>query len=244
MFKLRSALAGLSWLLVPCLAIGAESLAPLAPGEYLTQGGWGILNVSKNPSSARSFVISSNGANGHTCSVRGTIVEGNRGVPEAMIPETDCEIVFRAKTGTIEVTTNGAPSCRYFCGARAGFTGQYFRPATGCGTGQRLRTHAEFERLYKAGSYSDALAALEPLVERCGAVLDWREKYQGLNDLAITQHHLGRGAACIQTLQPLAAEAAVSDETLRERYPPADYERMQKFVNWTRTNLALCGRDR
>ena len=187
MVKLRSILAGLSFFLAPYLATGAEKLSPIAPGEYLTHGGWGILNVSKKQSVARSFVISSNGANGHSCSVHGAIVEGNLGVPEAVQAETGCEIVFRADNGSIDVTTNGAPSCRYFCGARAGFTGHYFRPASGCGTGQRLRTHAEFERLYKARRYSDAVSKLGPMEERCAAVLDWREKYQAVNDLAITQ---------------------------------------------------------
>ena len=244
MLSMRSAVAGLVCFFAPWVATGASQASSLTPGEYLTNGGWGNLKISKVLGRQLSFAIWSNGANGHSCYLRGSILNGNQGVPEISVPDKDCRLLFREDKGAIDVTTNGSASCRAFCGARAGFTGQYVRPPPSCGSGDRQRDHGEFERLYRLQHYAEARWVLKTMVEHCEAVFDWREKSQALNDIAITQHHLGQDDACIRTLQPLATEASVSDEALRAKYPPTDYERMQKIVNWTRTNLALCRRGR
>jgi hypothetical protein len=55
-----------------------------------------------------------------------------------------------------------------------------------------------------------------------------------------TSYALGDRAACLKTLQPLAEDAALSDDGVKENYPPADAEIYLPVVRATRTNLKLC----
>ncbi len=47
-------------------------------------------------------------------------------------------------------------------------------------------------------------------------------------------------AACRATLAPLAADAARSDEAIRNDYPPSDADAYLSVLKATRTNLKLC----
>jgi hypothetical protein len=51
---------------------------------------------------------------------------------------------------------------------------------------------------------------------------------------------LGDFTACQRTLQSLAADAAKTDEALREKYPPSDADSYLPIVKAARTNIKLC----
>ena len=210
-----------------------------APGEYVSAGGWGVLTLRIEADKRLLFELETTGANGHSCSLDGEIRNGRTIVSDTPEP-TACEVRFTPNGSAIDVSTNDAASCRSFCGARAGFVGRYLRPLPGCDSLSRGATNAEFKRLYDKRDYREAQQQASRLLERCTATMSWTERGRLMNDLAITQHHLGLNDACVRTLQPLADDAASSDEALMNRLPPADYDNYLPIVESTRTNLRLC----
>jgi hypothetical protein len=70
--------------------------------------------------------------------------------------------------------------------------------------------------------------------------MSWLETASIRNDLAVTQYHLHDRAACLSTLDPLAADAAKSDAAIRENFPPTDADDYLPLVKAARTNLKLC----
>jgi len=72
--------------------------------------------------------------------------------------------------------------------------------------------------------------------------MDWLTLGWVRNDLAMTQYQLGRPADCLATLEPLSADAAMTEEEARERYLPGDWENYEPIVMETRANIALCTR--
>lgn len=131
-------------------------------------------------------------------------------------------------------------ACRYYCGARAGFEGEYVRPAPACQPASIAKTRAEFKRLYDRKAYSEAVAVLEPVLKNCSKTMYWLDIGWVRNDLALTHAKLGHREICRQLLQPLAEDAAQTDDQIRENYPPSDAENYLPIVKATRTNLKLC----
>lgn len=78
------------------------------------------------------------------------------------------------------------------------------------------------------------------MLARCQKTLDWLGAHWLRNDLALAQLRLGDAAACRATLQPLAADAARSDDAIRDSYPPSDAESYLGVLKAARTNLKLC----
>ena len=211
----------------------------LAPGEYVSEGGWGVLTLRTETDKRLLFELETVGANGHSCSLDGEIRNGRTTVSDTPEPAA-CVVRFVTAGTGIDVSTNDAASCRTFCGTRAGFTGRYLRPAPGCDSLSRGATGAEFKRLYENGAYRDAQQQASRLLERCAGTMTWTERARRLNDLAITQYHLGLLEACVRTLQPLADDAAASNQALMDRLPPTDYENYLPIVESTRNNLRWC----
>lgn len=214
----------------------------LAPGEYITRNGWGVLRISNSEHRATHFSIEATGANAHTCSLEGDVQSG-RAILDIDEPNRSCVVTFRPNADGIDVSGVDLDACRYFCGMRASFAGEYLRPGPGC-TGKELSaTRARFKQLYASKSYAKAVAVLAPLLSRCSKTLgqesDWIR-----NDLAITQYHLGRLSDCRKTLEPLAKDAARTEEELRSSLPPADFDAYLPIARATRHNLKLCARER
>ena len=84
------------------------------------------------------------------------------------------------------------------------------------------------------------MATLAPLLSQCQRTLDWLSEPWLRNDLALAQLRAGDAAACRATLAPLAADAARSDEAIRNDYPPSDADAYLSVLKATRTNLKLC----
>jgi hypothetical protein len=228
MKKLRHVLLSLA--LLGCSALAAAQTTPPA-GEYIYQGGSGQLRVKADGH----FDITTIGANAHTCALDGSIVRG-----KAKIDDGACVVSFAVDADKVKVSTNGEEQCRDNCGARAGFEGTYTRPAPGCTDKAVTNTRKVFKRQYDAKSYAAARTTLAPVLTDCDATLDWITKGWVRNDLALTQYKLDDRAACLKTLQPLAEDAALSDDGVKENYPPADAEIFLPVVRATRTNLKLC----
>jgi hypothetical protein len=223
------------------LAQARPAASALAPGEYATEGGWGVLTLRTEANQRLLFELETVGPNGHTCSLDGEIRNGRTTVGDTPGPVA-CVVRFVASaTGTgIDVSTNDADSCHSFCGARASFVGRYLRALPGCDSLSRGATGAEFRRLYEGGAYRDAQQQASRLLERCAPLMTRNEYAQWLNDLAAAQYRLGQHDACVRTLQPLADDAAASNQALMDRLPPTDYENYLPLVETTRSHLRWC----
>jgi hypothetical protein len=159
---------------------------------------------------------------------------------KAKIDDTACVVSFAVNADKVRVSTNGVDQCRESCGARASFEGTYTRPAPGCTDKAVAVSRKRFKRQYDAKDYTAARTTLAPVLADCAPTLDWITTGWVRNDLALAQLRAGDRAACLQTLQPLAEDAALSDDGVKENYPPADAEIYLPVVRATRTNLKLC----
>lgn len=235
---LRTAAGTLAALLVlpACVRAGAEALRP---GEYVTENGWGVLTISTSEDRTAHFSIEAIGGNGHMCSLEGE-VRDLRARLDVDEPDKACVVTFLPKAEGIEVSSVDSELCRFFCGMRATFEGQYLKPSPGCGSQERGATRERFKQLYAAKSYAKASTVLEPLLRDCSKTLDWLESGWVRNDLAITQYHLGRLADCRKTLEPLTAEAAKTEEELRSSLPPSDFDNYLPIAKATWHNAKLC----
>jgi hypothetical protein len=251
MMPFRSLLQTLAVALTALAALPACTRAgtdPLTPGEYLTEGGWGVLTISRSETQTTHFSLEATGANGHSCSLEGDI-QNDKAILPAYDPDTDppgppCVVTFRPTAEGIDVSDNdpkndaNLDACRYYCGVRAHFEGEYLIPNPGCTTEESSATHARFDQLYESHSYGEAAAVLEPLLARCSKTLGLEGSWIA-NDLAITLYHLGRLADCRKTLEPLAKDLARTDES---SLPPLDLELYLSLAKATRHNLRLCAR--
>lgn len=209
-----------------------------APGEYVTEGGWGTLVVGPAKGGANPFKIDALGSNFHVCGLEGEI-RGGKATLEGEEPKKPCIVTFKSTPTGLEVKgTEGA--CGQYCGMRAQFEGTYLKPAKGCAASEMKATRAAFKRQYDARKFDEARALLEPLHAGCGKMLFWIDEGWVRNDLAITQYRLGDRAGCLKTLQPLSEDAAKTDAQLKDDYPPSDWDAYSRVVRATRANLKLC----
>jgi len=211
---------------------GHAGQAAVAPGKYVTEGGWGDLSIRKDKDGRLAFEIIAVGANAHTCSLEG-IIENGRAVLEGLEGDKRCIVTFTPKGRDIEVTDNDG-ECRMYCGARAGFTGLYVTPRPGCTRAAIRKSRDEFKRLYDRKSFARARDVLEPVLNNCGYVLHWADRDWIRNDLALTYYKLGDSGECLRILQP------VIDEGKDVVYGPSDEEIRKPIEKATRTNQNLC----
>lgn len=243
----RRSLNAVMWALALGAALPASAAGPAtrtatpAPGVYATEGGFGQLTVQAPVGGASRFAIETQGANGHSCALDGTI-RGGRAQLDTTPGDPACVIGFEPLASGYRVSGSGGGECRYFCGARAGFEFDYLPLPTACETQQVQRQRDRFLRDYKAKRYGDAAPVLQTLLTQCERWLNWFEVGEVRNDLAITQYHLGQKAACRATLAPVAATATRNRQTLQASLPPTDFESYLPIAKATWHNLKLCRR--
>lgn len=241
--------AALACTALPCKAPAADT--PLPAGEYLAKGGWGTLIIQKARQGEQVFSLESLGANGHSCSLGGSIRNGEANLHEDW-QEGTCNVKFKLHDNSIEVSSELTESCRSYCGARAGFTGTYLKPAPGCSTLALRQTRNRFKKLYDSKDYASAERLLAPVLSDCKATLHWLDELATRNDLALTQAKLGEGKTCRSTLDPMAEDAQRYSGTQEDntaicdsgdRYlPPADCDGYLRQVRAAKTNLGWCER--
>lgn len=220
-------------------AMAAKPPHALAPGEYITERGWGVLSIGPTASGGQTFSLEATGANAHICTMEGRIVRGLAELEGAN--DRLCRVVFRKVADGISVEDDGdGDACRAYCGARAGFPGTYLRPLPGCAPTAVKDARARFKRQYEAKSHGEAVATLAPVLSRCARTLAWQDESWIRNDLALAQARAGNKAACRATLAPLRDLAEERDEDLEHVGPPAEAYANLRIARATRTNLALC----
>jgi hypothetical protein len=181
--------------------------------------------------------IDSLGTNAHTCEVDGVLAGHQAKTSEG------CLIDFEVSLDRLNVGANSTTDgqCRQHCGARAGFSGDYFREVPACRADPVKRDRARFQALYDDRRFREAAEVLGTLLNRCGRFLWWLEDVQVRNDLAVTYHRLGDNAACIGVLSPIR-RAFVEDEKITGRaFPPAEAPDADPLVESTRFNWKSCG---
>ena len=188
----------------------------------------------KSGAGATSFEITTVGGNGHTCSLEGEIRSGTAQLEGSDGP---CVVTFRVAQHGVEVSGN--QECHYWCGMRATFEGTFLAADASCASKARGAARKTFQHAYDRKDYAAARSALGPLLADCGDALPWTENLSLRNDLAVTLFHLHERGACLATLEPLAADAAGSDDDLLER-GVVEAEVMRPLVHAARTNLKLC----
>jgi hypothetical protein len=201
----------------------------------------GDLVIQSLEQGVQKFSIETVGANGHTCAVEGEIRDAVARIDSA-VDAAACEIRFELKNRQIDVDTNGADSCREWCGVRASFEGSYRLPVAACTATARQEARKRFKQYYDQKKYDVAVTLLPPILAECADLVGEVERRWILNDLAITQFKLGRPADCLTTLAPLREEAAKSDDELREEIPPSDQYDWLPVIKATRANLSLCNK--
>lgn len=228
------------FVLAGCLLAPAEAqTTALKPGDYITERGWGNLELKAGKGGTLKFSIQTVGANFHTCDVEGELNNG-RATLEALEKDAPCVVTMTATPKGIEVKSSDSGTCRYYCGARAHFEGLYIAPPPECAGKAVAASRKSFKQLYDGKKFADARAKLEPVLQKCSMLLNWLEDGRIRNDLAVTLHKLNDLAGCRAVLAPLAEDAASTDDQIREGYPPSDAESYLPIVKATRTNLKLC----
>jgi hypothetical protein len=204
-----------------------------APGEYLLDGGGGLLKLSGG-----TFRLDVTGTNAHLCALQGEW-KGDLGtVKDEASP---CRVRFGARGNDVAVTPIDEEACRSWCGARAYFDGLYLKPARECRADAVKATRGAFKKAYDQKQSSRAVTTLRPLLERCARVL-WRFDVMWIrNDLALAQHHAGDDAACLATLEPLGDLRLPPTADEGGSIEPTFDEEWKRLGKATRTNALLCG---
>jgi hypothetical protein len=209
-------------------------------GQYITEQGWGVLDVLQGKDGKRMFRLESVGANGHSCTLDGAIENGIATLKDD--PDRVCKVSFAPIASGVAVADASDGMCRSFCGARAGFEGDYRVPPAGCNTGAVRASREKFKKAYDKKQYAEAESHLAPILSRCTITLNLWDDADIRNDLAITYFHLKNKSACLVALTPLAKLAADDDATIMDAFSfaPSDAEGRVSIAKATRTNLKKC----
>lgn len=212
----------------------------IEPGEYTTEKSWGTLIIKREKTGRLLFNIDSMGGNGHSCTLEGEIKQG-KAILEADDPKQPCVVTFTQGKDGIKVDRSPGMACQFYCGVRATFEGTYMKAPAACRPESVDKTRASARKAYDGKNYEVARNLLGSALKDCKTFLASLTEGWLRNDLAITQHKLKDLAGCRETLQPLAAEAALKDAQIREDYPPTDADVFLPMIKATRVNLKLCG---
>lgn len=216
------------WLAFGALALSLQAGA--APVDYGTERGWGRLTLDR---SARTFSISTIGANGHACWLKGRL----RGTGLTQGAAERCRIALTAgAAGALQVAATPATqdACRQFCGMRATFEGDYLPLPAACKPAALKQQRARGLRDYRAGRFDAALKTWSASLNGCERLMHMFDVWRWRNDMAIAAHHAGRLADCRQWSQ------AVLDDAAPITFPPTDALTAEPLLGAARHNLAKC----
>jgi hypothetical protein len=211
----------------------------LPAGQFATEGGWGRLTVYEGLEGRMRFDLLAVGGNAHSCALDGDI-DGNLARLEPGEGEI-CTVSFDTIHGGLRVTVHdGADACRWYCGMRADFVGDYFLLPDACVGDAVEVARTQFKARYDRRDYAAAIAGLDATADQCGRFIGEITRGWIASDIAIALKHQGDLAGCRERLAPYAELAALSAADIESAYPPAeapDYARLARAV---RTNLKLC----
>lgn len=223
----------------------SEPKAPAAwtpkPGRYVTEPGWGHLDILPFRTGLRFSLETIIGESG--CSLEGDVL-GDRGVARSEWGDGICVVHFKpGRADAIGVAPVDMAQCRKFCGYNGGIEGDYLAVAETCTEPGLDAARQHFKHLYDARQYKAALSTLSKVFDLCRPTLTWQQEGEIRNDLALAQHHNGLDRECLQTLAPYAEDAAKDDEEAAQSWPPGMSDRYLSIVRAARENLQLCRQD-
>lgn len=221
-----------------CIHIALAQAENIKPGRYVIEGGGGHLDIQSPKGKTFPFKIMIVGPNLHTCDLEGNI-KSNRAILPGLETDKACTIKFSPSAGMIKVIAEYT-DCSGYCGMRAWFGGNYILPSSQCRSSSIEKTHEQFDKLYRAKSYTEALSKLMPVISACNKTLHWMDIGAIRNDIAITQYHLGQLDECKKTLEPVLEYAHKDEDQLRENLPPGDFDSFLPIAKATWHNKKLC----
>jgi hypothetical protein len=220
----RASVLVLSRVFALCFAplVSALPTDPIRTGDYEDANGAGsYLEISTADHGKLSFVLLSNGANGHSCFLSGTI-EGNRGQSGTEHGLPNCAVDFHQTSNAIDVQVSGLDgnfeACRSYCGMRAGLEVTFTAPPAGCSRLERQATYRIFAQSDKDHEYGRAFEELRRVQAHCPPFLGWKERDAVHNHLALRLHHLGKNDECLRELENTLGSSAGDEETLRDSF--------------------------
>ncbi|BFO54955.1 hypothetical protein AVXHC19_17580 [Acidovorax sacchari] len=230
-------------MLVWLVTFGAAAAGP-TPGEYATRKGWGSMRVT-DKGGARQFDLLSVGANGHTCTLSGTLQGDKAEVKDA--GDVPCKLAFTPVQGGFNVAALTRESCRGYCGMRASFDGDYLKLPAGCTPAASSRRREAYLQDYRGKRYAEALAGMKAFEGECGGFFNWLDRDRFANDRAITLLRLGRPKECLAALDGTMAgrsrdEASFQAELDKQStmLPPSDWDTYLPIAKSTWFNRRLC----
>ncbi|WP_115585011.1 hypothetical protein [Xanthomonas arboricola] len=234
---------GWSGILVWLAAFGAVASGP-APGQYSTKQGWGSLQVS-DKGGARQFEILTMGANGHSCTLSGTLHGDKAEVSDVV--DAPCKLSFEPVAGGFTIAALTQDSCRDYCGMRAHFEGDYLQLPAGCTSAASSRRREAYLRDYRGKRYAEALAGMQAFAGECGEFLTWLDRDRFANDRALTLLRLNRPQECLATLDQTMAGRSRDEASFQAELdqnstmlPPSDWDASLPIAKSTWFNRKLC----
>ena len=228
--------------LTACATASAADAGPtqIQPGEYITERGWGHLQVTQNAKGALAFVLQTYSGE-DVCDLKGEIKKG-KGIARSPNAKA-CSVAFKPGASALDVAAATPDACKNFCGYNGGFEGTYLKVAKGCGVDEIAQTRLTFKQQYQLKQYKAALATLSPVLDNCAATLAFDEEGDIRNDVAITQYHNGLKAQCLKTLEPYAEDARLDDDQVAVGdWPQAQADMYLDILKAARTNIGLCSK--
>ncbi|WP_375574801.1 hypothetical protein [Paracidovorax oryzae] len=234
---------GWSAMLVWLVAFGGAAAGP-TPGEYATKKGWGSMRVT-DQGGVRQFDLLSVGANGHTCTLSGTLQGDKAEVKDA--GDIPCKLAFTPVQGGFNVAALTRESCRGYCGMRASFDGDYLTLPSGCTAAASNRRREAYLKDYRGKRYAEALAGMQAFEGECGGFFNWLDRDRFANDRAITLLRLGRPKECLAALDGTMARRSRDEDSLQAELdkqgtmlPPSDWNSYLPIAKSTWFNRKLC----
>jgi hypothetical protein len=219
----------------------AKKLPPsqkITSGEYLSEGGRGVMNIRDAKNGVMAFDIQSGSERG-VCDLQGNINK-NKATLATELGGTSCSIEFMLKPNGIEVKSSQTEACRSFCGVHVSFDGLYMKPALGCSSIELAKADENFKRLHDEKSYAEALAVIEPALNNCAKTSVWIENVERRNNLAMTLYKLKKFDECLSVLEPLREDSKKSKEVITEEHMRIEGAAYIDMLKTTRIHLKLC----
>ena len=224
-------------------ALAQKKSGALPFGEYITRGGHGVLEIKPVQASIpQSFEISTVGANGHICDVKGKIRNRQSRVSTHEDGSEICHIKFHQESnGAITVDAEPNQACRNFCGMRAFFADTYLIPADGCSIDQLTTLNERAKSALKENQHAQTREITSQVLAQCEATLRWESSLELRLLLTHASVELGDSEKCREAMGEVIHAALVDPVAIEMPLPPAEHYFFTKLLEDIRPAAVRCG---